>query len=81
MKKQNKKSVIQAQALYVIQQIGNVPTAIPVVIMEDETIHTDEHPRCSDESCPCQEPETFEYSLPENGRTYRTSSSRWTDFL
>ena len=33
----------------------------PVVIMEDELVHTDEHPKCSDQTCPCHdEPEPMD---------------------
>ncbi len=28
-----------------------------VVLMEDEIIHTDEHPVCSDSTCPCHDVE------------------------
>ena len=28
-----------------------------VVLMEDELVHTDEHPVCSDSTCPCHDVE------------------------
>ena len=33
---------------------------LPVVVMEDEPVHTDERPFCWDAECPCHgDPETF----------------------
>lgn len=32
-------------------------TAVPVVLMEDPIIHTDEHPYCDDRLCPCHDEE------------------------
>lgn len=31
---------------------------IPVVLMDDEPLHTDEHPFCGSESCPCHDTAT-----------------------
>lgn len=44
-----------------------------VVLMEDEKLHTDEHPTCSDPTCPCHEEEAV------NHANYRRLSS--DDFI
>jgi hypothetical protein len=44
-----------------------------VVWMLDELLHTDEHPYCDDETCPCQE------SKPVKQANYRRLSS--DDFI
>jgi hypothetical protein len=42
---------------------------MPVVIMEDAIIHTNEHPFCSDETCPCHtDKELFEKYIDKPSR-------------
>lgn len=89
--KQAKKSTIQTQATFIIQQINNMPTAVPIVIDLDKPLHTAENGyRCNDATCPCNAEtvedieeypiahRSFTYDIPEagNGRKYRTTSSR-----
>lgn len=51
-----KKPVIQAQATFIIRQIADMLTAVPIVIDLDPPIHTAENGyTCGDPTCPCHD--------------------------
>jgi hypothetical protein len=43
------------EACQPLQEQNSEYFAVPTVLMEDEPLHTDEHPQCDDPTCPCKE--------------------------
>jgi hypothetical protein len=52
----------------IVATVDELGTVKPIVIMLDQIIHDQDHPFCSDSTCPCQnERERQRTSLPLNG--------------
>lgn len=45
-------------ARHIVKEAEAEVRYVPVVLMDDEPLHTDVHPFCSDERCPCHDTAT-----------------------
>ena len=52
------RAISRTFARRVVQEAEMDVRYVPVVLMDDPIVHDGEHPFCSDERCPCHDPET-----------------------